>query len=130
MMRRVMVFFAVVTLLAGLELSTELVTLFTARLGAGTRAIFSGVEFHVAPVRFVVGLISLVVGVVTWGALAWSGRMAAKVNSVGSICPDCGNKTRRVKRKEWHRFLAMLIGRELTRRRCEICGWHGLSQAQ
>ena len=127
-MRRGLSLLALATMLAGLELSTEVVSLFLSRFGAGVQAIVAGVEFHVAPTRFVVGLLSLFVGLALWGLLMWSGQAKSAVNSIGGMCPDCGNKTRRVKRKESQRILAMVLGQRLTRRKCEVCGWHGLSE--
>jgi len=47
---------------------------------------------------------------------------------VGDGCPNCGNVTRRVKRREWQRLLSALLGERLMRRRCETCGWVGLSR--
>lgn len=127
MIRRGLGFFSLVLTILGLELSTEGLSLILARLRAGFTALFAGVEFHVAPARFLVGLLFLLVGLVLWGLLVWSGRAQTAVAAVGTTCPDCGGATQRVKRRGWQKLLSALLGERLTRRRCEICGWVGLS---
>lgn len=111
----------------GVELSTEGITLILARVQAGLGAVAAGAEFHVGTGRFLTGLLFLVVGLVMWGLIAWSYRAQAHVAVVGSTCPQCGNDTRRVKRKEWQKVLSYVWGERLTRRRCETCHWTGLS---
>ncbi len=126
-MRRGMAVISVVLVLLGLELSTQAVTLIFARFGAGLQSIVAGVEFHVSPVRFGTGVLILGLGLALWLLLLWSGQVRDAVNSVGSSCPACGNKTRRVKRRGWQRVLSFMLGQRLTRRTCEVCGWNGLS---
>lgn len=126
-MRRVLLVVTVVLLTVGLELSTEGVTLVLARLGAGLEAIRSGVEFHVSPVRFGVGVLFLGFGLALSILLVWAGQLRRAVGSVGGVCPDCGNRTRRVKRKTSHKLLSIMLGERLARRTCEVCGWNGLS---
>lgn len=126
-MRRGLVFMALALAVVGLELATEGVTLILARLQTGFNALLAGVEFHVGAGRFAVGLVFLLVGLGLSILLAWSARAQAKVAVVGSTCPQCGNETRRVKRKEWQRLLSAVLGERLTRRRCETCHWTGLS---
>lgn len=129
-MRRGLALGALFLLIAGLELATQGLSLVLARLGAGMGALFSGTAFHVSPFRFVVGLGAIVGGLALGGLLAWSMTRRQEVAAAGSICPQCGNRTRRVKRKEWQRLLSTLMGERLTRRRCETCGWTGLSLTQ
>jgi len=126
-MRRGLAFTSLFLLLAGLELSTEAFSLVLARLGTGVGAVLSGTEFHVSTLRFVVGVLTLAVGLAIWLLLIWSHTQRTEVASVGTTCPQCGNRTRRVKRKEWQRLLSTLLGERLSRRRCETCGWTGLS---
>lgn len=126
-MRRAMIVAALVLVIAGLELSTEGVSLVLARLVAGVQAIRSGVEFHVSPARYGVGVLALGFGVALSILMVWAGQVRSAVGMVGGVCPDCGNRTRRVKRKGWHKLLSIMLGQRLARRTCEVCGWNGLS---
>ena len=126
-MRRGLAFVVLLLLLMGLELSTQAVTLVAQRMGAGFAALAAGTEFQVPAVRFVIGAVAVLLGLVIWALLLWSDRKRSAVASVGSTCPQCGNETRRVKRREWQRILSALLGERLTRRKCETCGWMGLS---
>lgn len=127
MIRRGLAFASLFLLLAGLELSTEGISLVMARLRTGLGSILSGTEFHVSGLRFSVGFIALVLGMAIWILLIWSAQHRGDVASVGTACPQCGNHTRRVKRTELQRVLSFVMGERLTRRRCEQCGWSGLS---
>lgn len=127
MIRRGLAFAAAFLFVAGLEMSTEAISLVLARLRAGVGALMAGAEFHVSPLRFVVGVLTLVVGLAIGILLLWSRSQRVEVASVGALCPQCGNRTRRVKRRDWQRLLGTLLGEPLTRRQCETCGWTGLS---
>jgi len=127
MMRRGLAFTSVFLFLAGLELAAEGISLVLARLRTGVGALFAGAEFHVSGPRFVAGAAALILAVLIWILLVWSYSQVGEVATVGPICPQCGNRTRRVRRKEWQRLLSFIIGERLTRRRCETCGWSGLS---
>lgn len=126
-MRRGLAFASVLLVVAGLEMATEALSLVVARLRTGFGALLSGADFHVSSFRFGTGVVALALGVSLWVLLAWSAARRQEVASVGTACPQCGNRTRRVKRKEWQRILAALMGEQLSRRRCETCGWSGLS---
>ena len=126
-MRRGLVITSLGLTLAGLELSTEALTLVLARLQSGLMAILAGVEFQVGAPRFLLGVLLLVAGVVLGGLTLWSAKVWKSVTRVGRSCPDCGDRTKRVKRKRWHRFVSRLTGETFTRRSCEHCGWNGLS---
>lgn len=127
MIRRGLAFASLFLLLAGLELATEAITLVLTRLRTGMSALLTGAEFHVSGLRFTVGVIGIALGLAIWVLLMWSARRRHDVAVSGSACPQCGNRTRRVKRKEWQRVLSLVLGERLTRRRCETCGWTGLS---
>lgn len=127
MIRRALAFLSLFLLVTGLEMSTEGISLVLARLRLGLSAILTGSEFHISAMRFSVGFASMLVGVVLLVLLFWSELRRQEVATVGSACPQCGNPTRRVKRREWQRLLSALLGERLTRRRCETCGWSGLS---
>jgi hypothetical protein len=126
-MRRGLAFASVLLFLAGLELSAEGISLILARLRTGAGALFAGTQFHVSAPRYVVGLLALLAAIVMWGLLVWSSSKVGGISTVGAICPQCGNRTRRVRRKEWQRLLSFVLGEHITRRRCETCGWTGLS---
>jgi len=126
-MRRGLVISSAVLTLLGLELATEAVSLAFARLRAGATALFAGVEFHVGAPRFLVGVVLLVVGVILAGLTLWSAKVWKGVIRVGRSCPQCGDRTKRVKRRAWERLVSKLTGESLTRRSCEHCGWSGLS---
>ena len=126
-MRRTLGLLSVVALLLGLELSTEAVSLSYARFQAGFQALIAGVDFHVTPMRFGGGILAVAVGLSMGGLVIWSAGVRRKVDSVGSLCPDCGNETKRVKRTNRQSLLSYLVDKGLTRRKCEICGWQGLS---
>jgi hypothetical protein len=127
LMRRGLAILALVLVLVGIELSTEAITLLVLRLVAGATALAAGAEFHVSSFRFVVGALALLSGSVLGGLVVWADSKEGAVSSYGSDCPRCGAHTRRVKRRDWHRLLSFVIGERLSRRKCETCGWVGLS---
>lgn len=129
-MRRGVTGIALLLIFLGLELSTEALTLVVERLGTGFRAVLEGAEFEVSAPRFLIGVAGLVLGAVLLALSAWAGRKRQEVESVGAACPQCGNETRRVKRREWQRLLSALLGERLTQRKCDTCGWVGLSLKQ
>lgn len=127
MIRRGLAFASALLVLAGLEMSTEGISLVLARLRTGMGAILAGTEFHVSGFRFAVGVGALALGLTILIVLVWSNRHRHDAATVGSACPQCGNHTRRVKRKGWQRLLSLVLGERLVRRRCEHCGWQGLA---
>lgn len=127
MIRPGLAFVSAFLLIVGLEMSTEAVSLVLGRLRLGFAAVVAGNDFHISPLRFAIGVLALAVGVTVWLLLIWSVRRQREVATVGSSCPQCGNPARRVKRKEWQRLLSVLLGERLARRRCDTCGWSGLS---
>lgn len=127
MIRRALAFLSLFLVVTGLEMSTEGISLVLARLRLGLSAVLAGSELHISTMRFSVGFASMLLGVVLLVLLMWSELRRQEVATVGSACPQCGNPTRRVKRREWQRLLSALLGESLTRRHCETCGWSGLS---
>lgn len=125
-MTRLLAFVSLALTLAGLELSTEALTLAAARLRAGATAALAGVEFHVSASRFATGGAMLLLGLLMAAVVLWASSIERRV-SVGRSCPDCGGRTRRVKRTAAHRVASALLGERLTRRKCETCAWLGLS---
>lgn len=126
-MRRGMAFSSIFLLVVGLEMSTEGLSLILSRLRSGTVAIMSHGPLPVSEARFAMGVAFLLLGLALWLLLIWSSGHRRDVATVGGTCPQCGNRTRRVKRKEWQRILAVIMGEHLTRRHCDTCGWSGLS---
>ena len=126
-MRRGLATVSLILVMLGVELSTQALSLMLDRFSSGFQAIVSGVDFHIAPVRFGSGILVLGLGVALWMIVIWSGQVKDAVSSMGTVCPDCGSPTRRVKRRWWHRLLSFVLGHGLTKRKCEICGWNGLS---
>ena len=127
MIRKGLAFTSLFLLLAGLELSTEGISLVLARLRTGLGALFSGTEFQVSRMRFTVGVAALAIGLAIWMLLIWSAQHRHDAATVGSACPQCGNHARRVKRKGWQRLLSLVLGERMVRRHCEHCGWSGLT---
>lgn len=126
-MRRGLAFASLLFILVGLEMSTEGLSLITARLRAGLLALTSDAPLHVSELRFGVGAVAVALGLAIWVLLMWSAGHRRDVATVGGTCPQCGNKTRRVRREGWQRLLSVVIGEHLTRRHCDTCGWSGLS---
>lgn len=127
MIRRRLVLASLGLTLLGLELSTRAVSLALSRLGAGFQALFAGVPFQVGGGRFVLGFVLLVGGVALGGMTLWSSQVWRGVTGVGRRCPECGERTRRLRRRRLHRMVSRLTGERLTRRSCERCGWSGLA---
>lgn len=127
MMRRVLAFVSLALVLIGLELSTEAVSVVGERIVGGVSALLGETEPRLPGFRFVAGLGALVVGLGLWALLTWSRRKGRGLGTVGEGCPRCGGETRRVHRRGWQRLLAVLVGEHMTRRKCETCGWVGLS---
>jgi hypothetical protein len=115
-------------ILAGLELSTSAVGFALARLRAGASAILAGVETGTGTLRYFAGVGALSLGLGMAIVVYWSARLE-RVVARGGLCPACGARTDRVKRRPWHRWLSLLMGQRLTRRRCVACGWTGLAAA-
>ena len=113
--------------MVGLELATRSVSLTLGRLQSGFSALFAGVEFQVGAFRFLVGVTALMAGLVLALLAVWSVRLWSMVQTVGKACPECGERTKRVKRKRWQRLASRLMGERLNRRSCERCGWTGLT---
>ena len=129
-MRRGLAFSSLFLIVVGFEMSTEGLSLVLSRLRSGIIALTSEAPLHVSEARFAMGLAFLLMGVATCLLLIWSAGHRKDVATVGGTCPQCGNRTRRVKRREWQRVLGLVMGEHLTRRHCDTCGWSGLSSKQ
>jgi hypothetical protein len=123
----VLQFLSVLVALAGLEMVTGVGTTALRRLQTHFMAAFAGVPTSISLLRIRLGFVILAVG--TLGALAlWLlGIAARRVQSSGKVCPECGALTKRIRRRPTHRLLAVLLTQQIVRRRCDFCGWVGLS---
>ena len=129
-MRRGMAFSSIFLLLVGLEMSTEGLSLILSRIRSGVTALATDAPLHVSEARFAAGVAFMLLGVALWLLLIWSAGHRRDVATVGGTCPQCGNRTRRVKRRGWQRVLSLVMGEHLTRRHCDTCNWSGLSSKQ
>ena len=127
LLRRPLTLLALGLFLFGLEVATGGPSLAVARLWTGGRALAAGDEFLVSVPRYVIGLALTLGGTALYGALLWADLASKHVTADGSVCPNCGTHTRRVRRRGWHRVLSRVIGASVTHRRCERCGWNGLT---
>ncbi|HSM62018.1 MAG TPA: hypothetical protein VK849_14510 [Longimicrobiales bacterium] len=128
-MRRGPDLIAAALVVAGLELSTEAVSLVAVRLRTGVLSFFTGTDFYVSEARFGFGVLLLFLGVLLGVLVLWARVEKRAANAVGRSCPKCGRTTKRVKRSEWERLASTLSGAPLARRQCDDCGWMGLSGA-
>jgi hypothetical protein len=113
--------------LLGIELSTEVISLFFARLSAGATAVAAGVELQISANRYLAGVAAMVIGIGMALLATWIGVAARSVGTTGDRCPSCRADTRRVKRRWTDKLLSALLGHRVTRRHCGECGWTGLS---
>jgi len=59
--------------------------------------------------------------------MLWAERAQGEIRTEGSVCPNCGTQTKRVRRRKRHRILSRILETGVTRRSCERCGWSGLA---
>ena len=124
-MRRVLKVLALAVLIAGLELTTGAFSHAFNQLGKVYAELALDAEPSVSLDRFFLGVGALVGGLLLllldiWARAAWSG-----VNK-GKVCPVCGGKVERVRRRYTHRIMGWILGRRVTRRKCQECEWAGL----
>ena len=127
LLRRPLTLLALGLFLFGLEVATGGPSLVVARLWTGSRALVAGDEFLLSASRYVIGLALTLGGMAVYGALLWADLARKHITAEGSVCPNCGTHARRVRRRGRHRVLSRVIGASVTRRRCEHCGWSGLT---
>lgn len=126
-MRRPLTVAALGLMLLGLEVATQAVSVVAVRLWVGFTASFSGNQFVVSGPRYVTGVLLAVAGGVLLAVLFWADQAQGEIRTEGSICPNCGTQTKRVRRRKRHRILSRVLETQVTRRSCERCGWSGLS---
>ena len=125
-MKRVLEVLAVVLLVGGLELSVGAVSHTLEQLGRVYSELVAGAEPGVSPGRFFLGVGMVVVGVGLLTLDLWARSYGGAVGR-GRICPECGARTERLKRRARHRLVAWVLGEKVTRRTCKECGWRGLA---
>ena len=120
-MKRVASLLSIGFVVLGLELSARAVSLTFMRLSSGFQAILGGVELFVSPVRFLIGVGVLLVGLALALLLGWVRIAEGRVQAVGGVCPECREDTERLKRRAVQRLLTTFTRQQLTRRR-----WRGV----
>jgi hypothetical protein len=114
-------------ILFGVEVATGAVSLGFVRLWTGFDAFLNGGEAVISTQRYLSGLALLSGGGGLLVAMLWAERAGGKITAAGSICPNCGTATKRVRRRKRHRILSRILEANVTRRHCEKCGWSGLA---
>jgi hypothetical protein len=118
---------ALATLVLGIEVATGAVSLAGIRLWTGLNAVLFGHESLISPPRFIGGLVILAASCGMLGALQWAESARRALHPEAAVCPNCGTATKRVRRHQRHRILSRILETNVTRRRCEQCGWNGLA---
>ena len=126
-MRRPLAVAAVGLILFGIEVATGAISVAAVRMWAGLVASLTGNEFVISRPRYVIGVLLTLVGGVIFGVMAWAEQAQGEIRIQGSACPNCGARTKRVRRRKRHRILSRILETGVTRRSCERCGWNGLS---
>ena len=128
-MRRPLSLLATALLLLGTEVATGAVSMAAGRLWLGIKIVGTGGEFVVSTPRFLIGCVILLSGAAVFVGVLWAETARGKILLDGAACPNCGTRTKRVKRRKRHKVLSRMIETEVTRRHCERCGWSGLASA-
>jgi hypothetical protein len=125
-LKRVLEVVAITLLVAGIELATGAVSYGLDQVFRVFRHLVAGTEPEASPIRFVVGVVMVVLGSLLVALDLWARAYAGYVGR-GKVCPHCNLKTQRVKRRTQHKLLGWITGDKLTHRKCKKCGWHGLT---
>ena len=122
-MRRPLAVAAIGLILFGIEVATGAISVAAVRMWAGLVASLTGNEFVISRPRYVIGVLLTLVG----GVMVWAKQAQGEIRIQGSACPNCGARTKRVRRRKRHRILSRILETGVTRQSCERCGWNGLS---
>ena len=122
-MRRPLTVAAIALILFGIEVATGALSVAAVRLWSGLIASLTGNEFVVSRPRYLTGVLLALSG----GVMFWADQAKGEIGNEGSVCPNCGTQTKRVRRRKRHRILSRILETNVTRRSCERCGWKGLS---
>lgn len=112
----------------GLEISTRMVSTTWARTREGIEALAGTSEGLVSNSRFLLGLGLTALSVAVLIVASWRTSVRSRLAYASPGCPECGEATKRIRRKASHKLLSALLGDDITRRACSSCGWVGLSK--
>jgi H+/Cl- antiporter ClcA len=126
-LRRPLTVAAITLILFGIEVATGALSVAAVRLWSGLIASLTGNEFVVSRPRYLTGVLLALSGGVLYGVMLWADRAQGEIRTGGPVCPNCGTRTKRVRRRKRHRILSRILETSVTRRSCERCGWNGLS---
>jgi predicted RNA-binding Zn-ribbon protein involved in translation (DUF1610 family) len=124
--KRVLEVVAIALLVAGIEMATGAISYGLDRVAEVFRQLGRGGEPGVPAGRFLAGLGLVALGVGVVSVDVWARAHSGQVGR-GRVCPQCGEKMDRVRRKRRHRLLGWILGERLTHRVCPRCGWSGLT---
>ena len=113
--------------LVGIELTTRAFSAAFVRFREGVVELVStGETTQVPTLQFWTGSVLLGVAILA-GALRLA-RIFAVRTLPDLRCPECGEDTKRIRRRTLHRIAAPLLGMNVSRRSCSDCGWVGLAK--
>ncbi len=125
-MKRTLEVLSLILILVGIELAIGSFTHALERLERVYRAFRVGNEPEVSLIKFALGALLVLLGVIMLGITIWA-RLSARLIGAGSSCPQCGGKATRIRRRWLHHLLGKILGKRTTRRMCRDCGWRGLT---
>ena len=114
--------------LVGLEISTRSISTTWVRVRDGLAALRGGVETGVPKEQFLIGMGLTVLAGGVLALAAWRTGVRSQLAIAAPGCPECGQETKRIRRKASQKLLSSLLGDDITRRACTRCGWVGLSK--
>jgi hypothetical protein len=124
--KRVLEVVAIALLVVGIEMATGAISYGLDRVAEVFGQLVTGAEPGVPATRFFAGLGLVALGVGAVSVDVWARAHSGPLGR-GRVCPHCGGKMDRVRRKRSHRLLGWILGETLTHRVCPRCGWHGLT---
>jgi hypothetical protein len=126
MLKRTLGVLSLILILVGIELAIGSFTHALERLERVYRAFRVGNEPEVSLIKFALGALLVLLGVIMLGITIWA-RLSARLIGAGSSCPQCGGKATRIRRRWCDHLLGRILARRTTRRMCRDCGWRGLT---
>ena len=117
-----------VTAVIGLEVATRMLSTTWTRLKEGVSAVRGGPDGLVANPDFLVGLGLTALATTMLVISVWRSWVRSGLAVASTECPECGEQTKRIRRKISHKLMSPFLGDDITRRACSSCGWVGLSK--